>query len=228
MDMKKVVITGGTGMVGKGVLYECLDDPNIEEVLCLGRSPLGMTHPKLKECLSKDLMNTSTYAEALKGYDACFFCLGISSFRMNEEDYAKITYDLTMAIAKEFLAQNPGSTFIYVSGDGTDSSEKGKVMWARVKGKTENDLLKMGFGNAYMFRPAGIYPERGIKSKTPLYNTFMPLLKLLYPLLKALFPKYLTTTGRIGRAMIYLVGRNYDKQVLHTKEIEELDRLSKK
>ena len=164
----KVAITGSTGMIGKGVLLECLDDDRIEQVLVVNRSAIDIKHPKLKEVLLKDFLKPSSIKNELAEMDAVFFCLGVSVAGMTEEDYTRITYDYTINFAKTYKEANPDGTFVYVSGTGTDSEEKAGAMWKRVKGKTENDLLKMGFKNAYMFRPGAIRPMRGIKSKTPL------------------------------------------------------------
>ncbi|MGB0525093.1 MAG: NAD-dependent epimerase/dehydratase family protein [Flammeovirgaceae bacterium] len=218
----KVILTGATGMIGKGVLYECLDSDVVEHVLVVGRNSVEMNHPKLKELVIKDMYDLTEISAQLKGYDACFFCLGISAFRMSEADYTRITYDLTLNFAQMVLAQSPQATFIYVSGEGTDSTEKSLSMWARVKGKTENDLLKLGFGQAYMFRPGAIYPERGIRSRTPIYNTFLPVLKMLYPALKTFFPNKITTTSNIGKAMIRLAQQQYKKQHIISEDINRL------
>lgn len=198
----KAIITGATGMIGKGVLLECLDDERVESVLILNRSSIGMTHPKLKEVLHSDFMDFSTIKDELQGYNAVFFCLGVSASGMSEADYTRITYDYTLNFAKAVKEQSPEATFIYVSGTGTDSSEKGRMMWARVKGKTENDLMKLGFKDTVMFRPGAIRPMRGIKSKTPLYQTIYTIISPLWPLFGLLMGKNLTDTTRIGKAMI--------------------------
>ncbi len=217
--MKKVILTGATGMVGKGILLECLDHDNIEEVLVIGRSTIGMTHPKLKEMIHKDFTEFSSVSNQLLGYDACFYSLGISAAGLKEEQYKKITYDFTMALAKTLLGNNPGMTFNYVSGEGTDSTEKGRMMWVRVKGKTENDLLNLGFKQAYMFRPGAIIPLRGIKSKTKsyqfMYDYFMWLLKGI----KAVAPNSIVNTTQIGLAMINSVLNGYEKKVLRPMDI---------
>src|SRR5579864_1453935 len=168
----KVILFGATGMVGQGVLRECLRDPRVEAVLAVGRSATGQSHPKLSELVQQDLFAYSANEARLKGYDACFFCLGVSSAGMSEADYRHITYDLTLAAAETLVRLNPAMTFIYVSGAGTDSSERGSSMWARVKGATENALLRLPFKAAYMFRPGVIRPLHGIRSKTPLYRAF--------------------------------------------------------
>lgn len=216
-----VLITGSTGMVGKGVLLECIDHKNIEKILLINRSSVGIRHAKVEEVIVNDFFNLESVEEAMKKYDACFFCLGISSVGQSEENYSKITHELTLNFAKIFKEKNPNSIFCYVSGTGTDSSEKGRSMWARVKGKTENDLLKLGFKKAYMFRPGYIQPLRGIKSKTnwyqALYNVFWPL----YLILKH-FPTTATNTINIGLAMIHTLNGNYPNTILNNKEINQL------
>ena len=218
----KAIITGATGMVGKGVLLECLKSDQVASVLIINRRPINMQHPKLKEIIHKDFFNLDPIKDQLKGYNACYFCLGISSFRMSEEDYTRITYDLTMNFAKAVLESNKNLTFCYVSGEGTDSTEQGRSMWGRVKGKTENDILAMGFKDAYAFRPAYIQPIGDIKSSTPVYNLFIPVFKRLYPLLKAIFPKYTTTTEAIGLAMINVATGGYDKKHIASLDINAL------
>ena len=198
----KVILFGTSGMVGRGVLLECLKDPGVTGVLSIVRGNRGPTDPKLKEIVHKDFTDFSSLEPEWKGYDACFFCLGVSSAGMSEADYRRITYDFTLAAAKALAKLNPSMTFIYVSGAGTDSTEKGRVMWARVKGATENAVLGLPFKAAYMFRPGAIQPMDGIKSKTPLYNVLLVLLGWLFPLLRKLFPRHVTTTRILGRAMI--------------------------
>lgn len=222
MNKIKAIITGSTGMVGKGVLLECLSNPLVSEVLVINRQTVGVQHPKLKEIIHKDFYNLSSIEYDLSGYDACFFCLGISSFRMTEKDYHRITYDLTMHVAETLLRLNPGLTFCYVSGLGTDSSEKGSTMWARVKGKTENALLAMPFKGAYMFRPGYIHPMHGIKSRTVLYNVFLVIFKPLYPVLKILFPNKTTTNEAIGKAMIAVALKGSSKHILDPADINRL------
>ncbi|WP_167610458.1 NAD-dependent epimerase/dehydratase family protein [Maribellus sediminis] len=215
----KVIITGATGMVGKGVLLECLDHQDVEEALVIGRNPLEMQHPKLKEIIHKDFSDFSNLSEELNGYDACFFCMGVSSVGMKEAEYKKVTYDYTIALAKVLYKNNPDLTFTYVSGEGTDSTEKGRSMWARVKGKTENDLINMGFKQAFMFRPGAIIPLRGIKSRTKgyqfMYDYFMWLVKLI----KALAPNSVVNTTQVGLAMINSVQHGYSTTILRPKDI---------
>lgn len=217
--MKKVIITGATGMIGKGVLLECLDHNSIGEVLVIGRNSPGMNHPKLKELILKDLTDFSAVMDQLTGYNACFFCLGISSAGLKEEEYKKITYDLTLSLARTLAGINPEMTFTYVSGAGTDSTENGKIMWARVKGKTENDLLNLGFKQAFMFRPGFIIPLRDIKSRTKsyqfMYDNFMWLVKII----KVIAPNSVVSTSQIGLAMINSVLTGYDKKVLSPRDI---------
>lgn len=198
----KVILFGATGMVGQGVLKECLKDPGVTHVLSVVRGITGQTDPKLKEIVHKDFTDFSTLESQLSGYDACFFCLGVSSAGMSEADYRHISYDFTLAAAKTLVKLNPQMTFIYVSGAGTDSTEKGGIMWARVKGATENAILQLPFKAAYMFRPGGIQPMDGIKSKTQMYNVLLVLFGWLFPILRKVFPRHVTTTRIVGRAMI--------------------------
>ena len=198
----KVILFGASGMVGQGVLLECLKDPEVTEVFSIGRGPCRRVHPKLREVVQKDFTDFSSLEPKLKGYDACFFCLGISSAGMSEADYRHVTYDFTVAAAAPLARLNPQMTFIYVSGAGTDSTEKGRVMWARVKGQTENALFKLPFKAAYAFRPGAIQPMDGITSKTKLYNVLLVIFGWLFPLLRKLFPRHVTTTRILGRAMI--------------------------
>ncbi len=220
--MKKVIITGATGMVGKGVLLECLDHKEIGEVLVVGRNPLGMNHPKLKELKVADFNDFSPYTKELSGYDACFFCMGISAAGLSEEQYRKVTYDYTLALAKTLVEINRHMTFTYVSGQGTDSTEKGRIMWARVKGKTENDLLNLGFKQAFMFRPGAIIPLRGIKSRTKLYQFMYDYFLWLVKGYKAISPNSVVDTTQVGLAMIHVMLKGYDKQVLEPKDIIQL------
>ena len=222
--MKNVIITGATGMVGKGVLLECLDHVEISEVLVIGRNPVGFEHSKLKKLIHKDFTNFDEVRDQLSGYDACFFCLGVSAAGLNEEQYKTITYDFTLSLAKTLFEINPHMTFNYVSGQGTDSTEKGRMMWARVKGKTENDLLNMGFKLAFMFRPGMIIPLRGVTSSTKsyqfMYNYFMWLIKII----KAVSPNSVVTTTQIGLAMINSMLKEYPKTILHPKDILTLSK----
>lgn len=214
----KVVLFGATGMVGQGVLRECLRDAEVERVLVIGRRSIGNQNEKIREILHRDFLDFSSIADQLSGYDACFFCLGISSVGMNERDYYHMTYEFTMAAAQVLAKQNPGMTFIYVSGAGTDSTEKGRLAWARVKGKTENTLFKLPF-KAYAFRPGYVQPLDGIKAKTKLYSVLYSVVGALYPLLRTVFPKYVTTTEQVGRAMICVAKKGSPKRLLENDDI---------
>jgi uncharacterized protein YbjT (DUF2867 family) len=208
-------------MVGQGVLRECLLDPEVDGVLALGRSATGMAHDKLREIVRRDLFDLSELETELTGWDACFFCLGVSSVRMNESDYRHITYDLTMSVARMLAARNPKMTFVYVSGQGTDSTERGRTMWARVKGETENALLALPF-HAYAFRPGYIQPMHGVRSKTRWYAAAYAVMAPLYPVLSRLFPRSMTTTEQMGRAMLAVARDGAPKRVLETRDIVAL------
>jgi len=215
----KVILFGATGMVGQGVLRECLLDADVESVLAVGRSPTGQRHAKLREIVHDNFLDYSGVESQLAGFDACFFCLGVSSVGMGEERYRHLTYDITMAAARTLAKLNPDMVFTYVTGRGTDSTEQGRLMWARVKGKTENDLLKLPFKAAYMFRPAGIQPLHGVRSKTTwvqaIYVATAPLLSLL----NRTSPNYMTTTEQVGRAMIKVARDGFPKPVLESEDI---------
>jgi len=218
----KVILFGATGMVGQGVLRECLLDPEVESVLSVGRTATGQRHARLHELVHKDLTDLSAISAQLSGYDACFFCLGVSSVGMTEQDYRRITYDLTLSVARTLAAQSPNMTFVYVSGTGTDSSERGRSMWARVKGETENALLGLPFQAAYMFRPGYIQPLHGVVPKTRWVRLVYAIVGPLYPVLKAIFPKDVTTTEQIGRAMLRVSRQGYPKRVLESRDINSL------
>jgi len=218
----KVILFGATGMIGQGVVRECLLHPGVETVLSIGRSAGGQQHPKLRELMHRDFFDFSAIESELSGWDACFFCLGVSSAGMTEIRYRRITYDLTLAAAETLVKLNPGMTFVYVSGAGTDSTERGRIMWARVKGQTENALLRLPFKAAYMFRPGVIVPLDGIRSKTKIYRMgyalARPLLRSMYPR----FPKYITTTEQVGHAMIRVAQEGFPKSVLESSDINQL------
>jgi uncharacterized protein YbjT (DUF2867 family) len=218
----KVILFGATGMVGQGALRECLLDDGVTQVLAIVRSPSGQTHPKLREIVHKDFLDYSAIEADLCDFDACLFCLGVSSAGMSEPDYTRVTLDLTLAAAHALSRLCPQMTFIYVSGAGTDGSAKGRVMWARVKGRTENALLALPFRAAYMFRPAFIQPLHGIKSKTPAYRALYAVTGPAYKVWKALFPKYLTTTEHVGRAMIRVARDGAPAKVLENADIERI------
>ena len=213
-----VILFGATGMIGRGVLQECLRDDRVERVLAVGRTALGVDHPKLREFVQADLGDLSGIAAELADYDACFFCLGVSSVGMKEDAYRRVTYDLTLAVARPLAAANPGLTFVYVSGQGTDSSEQGRRMWARVKGKTENDLLALPF-RAYMFRPGFVQPMDGLVSRTRLYRVAYALTGPLVPLFRRLAPNAVNDTREIGRAMLAVTASGPEQRVLAPKDI---------
>lgn len=214
----KVLLFGSTGMVGHGVLLACLSDRDVSLIQTVVRSPSGKRYKKLREIVQSDLCGYLTKAE-LSGYDACFFCLGVSSAGMKEAEYRRVTYELTLAAAQKLSRNNSRLTFIYVSGAGTDSTERGRVMWARVKGKTENALLELPSLEAYMFRPGIIQPLHGARSKTTSYRVMYTLMKPLFPLLRKLFPKQILTTDQIGLAMLAVAKRGYPKRIMEIKDI---------
>lgn len=214
----RLIITGVTGMVGEGVLNECLNHPDIEHILVLGRKTCFITHPKLTEILHDNFFDLSHVKDQLKNYDACFFCLGVTSLGKKEPEYYSLTYILTMNFAETLASLNSEMTFCYISGAGTDSSEKGKLMWARVKGKTENDLMKLPFRKVYNFRPGFLLPSKEAKH----VHGFNLIYALLYPVLRTFFPKFVSTIQELGLAMINSVLKGYDKQVLEVKDILDL------
>jgi uncharacterized protein YbjT (DUF2867 family) len=218
----RIILFGATGMVGQGVLRECLLDTEVESVLAVGRSPTGQRRAKLREIVHDNFLDYSAIESQLKGYDACFFCLGVSSVGMDEARYRHLTYDIALAAARTLAKLNPQMVFVYVTGRGTDSSEQGRSMWARVKGKTENDLLKLPFKAAYMFRPAGIQPLHGIRSKTAWYQAVYVAVAPLLTLLNRIAPKYMTTTEQVGRAMIKVARDGFPKPVLESEDIHRL------
>lgn len=211
----KVILTGATGMVGEGVLMECLDNPLVTEILVVGRRSIQKTNPKLSELIVPDFLKIKDFSEKLVGYDACFFCAGISSVGMKEEDYVRVTYDTTLAFAKTLLQKNPDLVFNFVSGQSTDSSENGRVMWARVKGKTENHLIRLGFKGEYNFRPGVMLPVEGQNNSKSLYVGIAKIMKFITP-------KLVLSIGDIGKAMINIVLNGYSKQVLEIKDIRTL------
>jgi uncharacterized protein YbjT (DUF2867 family) len=218
----KVILFGATGMVGQGVLRECLLDPAVTRVLAVGRSLSGQAHAKLREVLHHNFLDYAAIESELAGFDACFFCLGVTSVGLTEERYRQLTYDITMAAATTLAKLNPGMTFIYVTGAGTDSTEQGRLMWARVKGKTENDLFKLPFKAAYVFRPAAIQPLHGVRSKTAWYQALYVVAAPLLTLLNKIAPKYVTTTEQVGRAMIKVARDGFPKRVLESEDINSV------
>lgn len=216
----KVIITGTTGMVGKGVLLECLDDASVEKIMLINRQAIEIYHPKIKEIIHKDFTDFSSIQEEFKSYNACFHCMGVSSAGISEDAYFKLTFSISEALVKATYKANPNMLFTYVSGLGTDSSEQSNTMWARVKGKTENMILNKGFKDAYAFRPGAILPERDVKSKTKLYNLLYIITKPFFPLLKRM--KSVTTTSKIGKAMINLYKNPQQLKHLEGAEINKI------
>lgn len=218
MGKVRAIVTGATGMVGEGVLHESLLHPDVESVLIINRKPSGIKHPKLKEIVHTDFFDFSSIGNQLIGYNVCFFCLGVSSLGMKEVEYKKVTYDLTMHVARTLSRLNPHMVFCYISGSGTDSTEKGRMMWARVKGKTENDLVKLPFKAVYAFRPGFLKATKGLKNTLPAYKYFA----WLFPILRPLFPGTLGTLQELGLAMINSVKYGFPKKVLEVKDIRQL------
>jgi uncharacterized protein YbjT (DUF2867 family) len=214
-----VMIFGATGMVGQGVLRECLLDPAVGRVLTVGRNATGQRHEKLSEVVVADLQDLAAVEAQLAGFDACFFCLGVSAAGMSEERYARLTYDLTLSVATTLVRLDPDMTFTYVSGLGTDASERGRVMWARVKGRTENALLRLPFKAAFMFRPGFIQPMHGIQSRTGWYRAIYAVSTPLFPVLRRLFPRAVTTTEQLGRAMLAVARNGFARPVLEQRDI---------
>jgi uncharacterized protein YbjT (DUF2867 family) len=216
-----VLLFGATGMIGQGVLRECLLDPDVQRVLTIGRTATGVRNPKLREIVREDLWHYESIEGELSGFDACFFCLGVSAAGLTEARYTHITYDLTMATAETLSRLNPAMTFIFVTGAGTDSSEQGRTMWARVKGKTENALLRLPFRGAYMFRPGAIQPLHGARSKTAVYRAVYVVAAPLMPVLRWAFPNAILTTEQIGRAMLAVARRGAPHPILEIRDIKE-------
>lgn len=214
----RAIVTGVTGMVGEGVLLECLLHNDVEEVLVINRKPCGVQHPKLKEIIHADFLDFSPIQSQLTGYNACFFCLGVSSVGMKEEEYYRFTYSLTLHVANTLVKHNPDMTFCYVSGASTDSTEAGRMMWARVKGKTENDLMKLAFKQVYNFRPGAIEATKGQKNVLKYYKYF----SWLFPVIKLIAPNAIVKLKEIGYAMINSVTKGYEKQILEVSDIKAL------
>jgi len=212
------IITGATGMVGEGVLHECLQHPDVESVLVINRRPCEVKHPKLKEIIHKDFFDISPIEKELIGYNACFFCLGVSSIGLKEPEYFRLTHTLTLHVAETLNRLNSGMTFCYVSGARTDSTEKGRSMWARVKGKTENDLMKLSFKSVYNFRPGLMKPTKGLKNTLKAYN----YLGWIYPIIRTLSPNSACTLKEVGMAMINAADKGYEKHILEVRDIVEL------
>lgn len=217
-----VIVTGASGMVGEGVLHECLHHPKVARVLIISRKPCGISHPKLTELIHQDFLELSPIAEQLRGYDACYFCLGVSSLGISQDAYYHLTYTLTMRVAGVLSEQNSDMIFCYVSGAGTDSTEKGRRAWARVKGKTENDLMKLPFGKVYAFRPGFIRPTRGLKNT----HTFYRYINWLYPVGRMIRPGYFCTLQELGQAMINVTLLNHPQHIINGKDIIRLAKSS--
>jgi hypothetical protein len=211
----RAIITGVTGMVGEGVLHECLQHPDVESILIINRRTYGLQHPKLKEIIHQDFMDLAPIREKLYGYNACYFCLGVSSIGLNEAEYSRLTYDLTMHVANTLVSKNPGMTFCYVSGSGTDSTGKGKSMWARVKGRTENDLMKLPFKKVYAFRPGFMQPTKGLKNTLKVYN----YTGWLFPVLRKTFPSFVSTLAEVGQAMIRVTLKQPEQNIMEVRDI---------
>jgi uncharacterized protein YbjT (DUF2867 family) len=218
------LIFGATGMIGQGVLGECLRAPDVARVVTVGRRRTEVVHAKVREIVVADVADLVAVEPDLAGADACFFCLGVSAAGMSEERYARLTYDLTLSVARTLVRLDPGMTFVYVSGMGTDSTERGRAMWARVKGRTENALLALPFAAAYMFRPGLVQPLQGTQSRTGWYRAVYAVMTPVLPLLKRLFPNHVTTTEEIGRAMLAVARRGYPTRVLESADIGRLAR----
>jgi len=221
MNKLKVIITGATGMVGEGVLYECLHHPEVEKVLVITRTSCGYSHPKLTEIIHGDFSDISSFSDRLTGYNACYFCLGVTSLGKNEAEYTRLTYTLTLNFASTLASLNPEMTFCYISGAGTDSTEKGRTMWARVKGKTENDLMKLPFKQVYNFRPGGIEPFLPLRPSQTYYKTYK-YLKGLFVVMKLISPNMVITLKDLAAAMINASLVGYSKNILEMKEMKTL------
>jgi uncharacterized protein YbjT (DUF2867 family) len=220
----RILLFGATGMVGQGVLRECLLASDVDEVVAIGRSPSGASHPKLRDLVQSDLFDFRAIESQLTGFDACFFCIGVTSFRMDEATYTHLTYDMTLAAASTLARLNPGMSFVYVSGAGADSSEAGKTMWARIRGRTENALARLPFKHVHAIRPGIIQPRHGARSRTRAYRMIYPVFAPVLPIFRALMPYSVATTETIGRALLELARHGYAKTVLETRDIEEVAR----
>ena len=216
-----ILIFGATGMVGQSVLRECLSASDVKRVVAVGRQSTGILHQRLSEIVTPDLTNLEAHRDRLAPFDACFFCLGVSSVGMNEPDYARVTYDLTVSVAQLLLRENPQMIFIYVSGAGTDSTEQGKSMWARVKGRTENALIALGFKGAYMFRPGVIQPINAVRSKTTAYRMAYVLAKPLFGIMRTFWPQSIVTSEQVGLAMLGVARHGYALAILEVADIQD-------
>ncbi|MEJ0085057.1 MAG: NAD-dependent epimerase/dehydratase family protein [Pseudomonadota bacterium] len=220
----RILIFGATGMVGQGVLRECLEADDVTRVAAIGRSSTDMTHERLTEIVTPDLANLEPIRDQLAPFDACFFCLGISSLGMKEPEYTRVTFDLTLNIARLLVRENPQMVFTYVSGAGTDSTGNGKLMWARVKGRTENALIALGFKAAYMFRPGIIQPLHAVRSKTAAYRVTYDLARPLFALIRAIWPRAIVTSAEVGRGMLGVARRGFPRAILEASDIQDAAR----
>lgn len=218
----RVILYGATGMLGSGTLLECLDHPDVEHVLTVGRRPSGVTHKKLTEMIHDDFLDFSAIANDLRGYDACLYCLGVSAAGLSESEYHRVTHDMTVAAADALLEASPGMTFCFISGAGADSSGRGRVMWARVKGEVENHLLSMPFRAVWVFRPAYVQPLKGVRSRTQLYHAFYTVAGPLYPVLRLLGARWVTTTRSVGLALIRAAREGAPSTVVENADINAL------
>ena len=218
----RVLLFGATGMIGGGALIECLADSRVTAMLSISRSPSGQPHSRLTELLHQDFFNLQPVADRLSGYDACFYCLGVTAVGLDEAAYSRVTYDLTLVAARAYLAANPSGTFCYISGAGADSTERGRTMWARVKGRTENALLALGFSRVYLLRPGFIQPVKGVRSKTAWYQAFYTAMTPLSPLIRLLLPGLATTTAALGRALIQLGLTGFPRAIVTSRDINRL------
>lgn len=219
-----VLLFGATGMVGRGVLLECLRDPAVARVVAVGRRPVGLADPKLREVVQDDVAALDALGDELRGVDACLFCLGVSAAGLSEAGYARLTHDLTLAVARQLVSVAPGATFVYVSGMGTDGTERGRTMWARVKGRTENALLALPFRAAYMMRPGLIRPLDGIRSSTRLYRVLYAAMAPVLPLLRRVRPTAITDTRELGRAMLRVAREGWPRRILEMRDIVDAGR----
>lgn len=217
-----VVLFGATGMLGQGVLRECLLDPGVARILTIGRTACTVSHPKLRNIAHPDMWHYESLTETLTGFDACFFCLGVTSAGMSEADYERVTFGIASAAAEMLCRLNPDVTFVFVSGAGADSSEKGRIMWARIKGKTENAILRLPCKGSYVFRPGVVQPVHGAQSRTSAYRVLYAVTRPLLPLLRRLMPGYILTTEQFGRAMLIVARRGAPKRVLESRDINAL------
>ena len=218
----KVLLFGATGMIGQAVLQECLRDPGVSQIIAVGRRPTGVSDRKLIDVVESDVTQLSAHEAELRDVDACLFCLGVTSLGLSEDEYSRLTFDVTLAVARQLVRINLHMTFIYVSGAGTDSTERGRVMWARVKGRTENALLTLGFHAAYMFRPGAVIPLHGIRSRTAWYNAVYTLIRPLATPLIRLSPTHVTTSDRLARAMLVVARDGYSSPIVESPDINRL------